>query len=348
MTSRINSFTESEYINTSNFSIETLSNKDVFGQIKKENEFKQEISLLDHKQKNIQLEKISLLKNQLFSNKSSLENELMNKYDQIKELYFNKETNTWNKSLFMKELWLSEYFINDSDFDLEIKNDALVIISKSSYFSSLTGLNWLWEKGKSRNLSNRYFYDEFDKISSDLLKTNISDYDLNQKKSELIELCRINNIDFYDVSSNWGSVIQWVSNDFIWIKQTALVLYFDSIKNNFDYIEKTIVHEKQHIKFDIFLKKNNISQNGYLKILNEVIAHCCNVNNPDWSIDFQRIIESMSKNQNYIEVSGFSEEQFIIILKNIVNETEVILNWNNDINTLDSVMLELINRYSNL
>lgn len=104
MTSRINSFTESEYINTSNFSIETLSNKDVFGQIKKENEFKQEISLLDHKQKNIQLEKISLLKNQLFSNKSSLENELMNKYDQIKELYFNKETNTWNKSLFMKEL----------------------------------------------------------------------------------------------------------------------------------------------------------------------------------------------------------------------------------------------------
>ena len=56
----------------------------------------------------------------------------------------------------------------------------------------------------------------------------------------------------------------------------------------------------------------------------------------------------MSKNQNYIEVSGFSEEQFIIILKNIVNETEVILNWNNDINTLDSVMLELINRYSNL
>ena len=348
MTSRINSFTESEYINTSNFSRETLSNKDVFGQIKKENKFKQEISLLDQKQKNIQLEKISLLKNQLFSNKSSLENELMNKYDQIKELYFNKETNTWNKSLFIKELWLSEYFINDSDFDLEIKNDALVIVSKSSYFSSLTGLNWLWEKGKSRNLSNRDLYDKFDKTSTNLLKTNISDYDLNQKKSELIELCKTNNIDFYDISSNWGSVIQWLSADFIWIKQTPLVLYLDSIKNNFDYIEKTIVHEKQHIKFDMFLKENNISQNGYLKVLNEVIAHCCNVKNSDWSIDFDRIIKSMSKNQNYIEVSGFSEKQFIIILKNIVNETKIIFNWNNDINTLDSVMSELINRHANL
>ena len=44
--------------------------------------------------------------------------------------------------------------------------------------------------------------DKFDKISANLFKTNISDYDLNQKKSELIELCNTNNSDFYDISSN--------------------------------------------------------------------------------------------------------------------------------------------------
>ena len=344
--SRINSFTESQHINTGNFSRETLSNKDVFWQTKEKNEIKQTNALLAQKQND--LNNISLLKQQLFTNKNSIENELMNKYNQIKEFYFNKETKTWNKSLFIKELWLSEYLINENDFDLDIKSDTLVIISKSSYFSSLTGLNWLWEKHKSRKLYNRDFYDKFDKISANLFKTNISDYDLNQKKSELIELCNTNNSDFYDISSNWGGVIQWLSADFIWIKQTPLVLYLDSINNNFDYIEKTIVHEKQHIKFDILLKKNNISLNGYLKILNEVIAHCCNVKNLDCSIDFDQIIKSMSKNQNYIEVSGFSEEQFIEILKDIVNKTKNILNWNNDINTLDFVMWELVDIYANL
>lgn len=337
-----------QYTNIPGFSRE-ISSQDISLQTENENQFKQKISVLNEKQRGKQLKEVSFLKNQLFSDNNSLDDELKNKYNLIKKLYYNEARNYWDKNLFIKELHLSEYLVKDSDFDLNIQNDILIISSNSSYFSSLTGLNWLAEKRKSRDLNNREPYDKFDKISINFSKTNMSDHDLNQKRDELLNFCKNNDINFYDVASNWWCVIQWTSSDFVWIKKTPLVAYLESKKNisidDSNYMEETIIHEKQHIKFDTFLKNNNISQNWYLKILNEVIAHCCNVKNPDLSVDFDRIIKSMSINENYIGISGLWKEWFIESLKTIIHETKVMLNWANDIDKLDSVMISLIYKY---
>lgn len=242
-----------------------------------------------------------------------------------------------NKTEFIeKKLNLWEYGILDSDFDLELKNNQIVIISKSSYFSSIVGLNGVSEKKLTREKTkSREIYDKFDDLLKDLFHSNVSKEDA---KKELFEYCSNNGIDFESITTSWGCVISEWDNSFVWLKELFWHI-------NLDENEWTILHEQQHIKFNLYCKSENIQQNSDIKILNEVIAHCYNCKK-DWLVDFDKIMDSMSSNENYMNVSWLSNDDYMEHLQKIIYDVKKSLweNYNSD--NIDSVMINLIKKYS--
>jgi hypothetical protein len=218
-----------------------------------------------------------------------------------------------NNEEIISDLWLSNYPVKDDDFNLDVKDDTIIIYAKSSYFASIIGLNWLKEKERCLNGEiNRNAYDEFDKKIKDLKGLS------NDRKSELLQFCNTNWIDFYSIITNWWCVVQWNTNYLVWIKDTPII----SLLSNNNRVEPTILHESQHIKFNKHCEQNNIKINWYLKILNEIIAHCTNTKNDRWDIDFEKIFELMKDNENYIKVSWFNKNTYINILNSMLADLQ--------------------------
>ena len=228
--------------------------------------------------------------------------------------------------------WL-DYGITEYDFDVKKVDDMIIIISKSSYFSSIVGLNWEQERFNSRNLKDRIEYDKFDEEISRLFKSGITK---EQFKDELSKYCKGNNINFNPeiMTLWWGCVIpEW---NFIWIKKFP----WDSS----EIAEKdklTIAHENQHVKFNKYCEENWIEKNWYLKILDEVIAHCLNTKDEDWNIDFDKIEKSMINNENYRKNSWFTKDYGWVLVE-IIQDVK-----NNIKDNLNETMRILVNKYKN-
>ena len=217
-----------------------------------------------------------------------------------------------------------EYGITEDDFDVKVKDGVPIIYSKSTYFSSLLGLNWPDEKGKILDKEvDKKVYDEFDK--------KISDW--TEWKTEIEQFCKKNWIDVNVVGANGGCVY----DNYVCIKYTPYV----QCEEKKDWIEPTINHESQHVKFNKYCEENWIEQNWYLRILNEVIAHCTNITDKEWNIYFGEIYSSMKKNENYIKISWFSKRKYLKILKKIIRKTKKNLKSNE----LDKTMEMLIAQY---
>lgn len=224
--------------------------------------------------------------------------------------------------------------IKKDDFDIKIENDIPVIFSKSTYLSSLIWLNGKEEKERCMNNKiNREIYDEFDnKIKS------MWDQPSEKEKIELINFCKHNWIDFDSIATNWWCVVEYNNDYCVWIKNTPII---SKLNDNNDRIELTISHESQHIKFNKYCEEQNINQNWHIKILNEVIAHCCNTKDKSWNIDFDWIKKSMKNNKNYIDVSWFSKRKYKRILSKEINKAKSSLKSDD----LDTTMKKLIDYY---
>lgn len=217
-----------------------------------------------------------------------------------------------------------EYEITKDDFDVKIKDGVPIIYSKSTYFSSLLGLNWSDEKRKCLNGKiNKNVYDEFDQ------KIN----DKTEWKTEIEEFCKENWINTDIVGANGGCVY----DNYVCIKYTPYV----QCEEKKDWIEPTIKHESQHVKFNKYCEENWIEKNWYLKILDEVIAHCLNTKDENWNIDFDGIEKSMINNENYRKNSWFIEDYGWILME-IIQDVK-----NNIKDGLDETMKILVNKYKN-
>ena len=237
-----------------------------------------------------------------------------------------------NNKEIINDLWLSNYPVKDNDFNLDVKDGTVIIYAKSSYFASLIGLNWVKEKERCLNREiNRDAYDEFDNKIKNFKSLS------NDGKSELLQFCNTNWIDFYNVITNWWCVVQWNTNYLVWIKDTPII----SLLSNNNRIEPTILHESQHIKFNKYCEQNDIEINWYLKILDEVIAHCYNTKDGEWNIDFPKIKNSMINNENYIKVSWLNKNTYINILNSILADLENELKSYN----LNDAMQKLVIKY---
>lgn len=221
--------------------------------------------------------------------------------------------------------------IKKDDFDIKIENDVPVLFSKSTYFSSLIGLNGKEEKENCMNNKiNRDIYDEFDnKIKS------MWNQPSEKEKIELINFCKHNWIDFDSIATNWWCVVECGIDYCVWIKSTPII---SRLNDTNDRIEWTISHESQHIKFNKYCEEKNIEQNWHIKILNEVIAHCCNTKDESWNIDFDEIKKSMKNNKNYISVSWFSKRKYKRILSKEINKVKSSLKSNDLTATMESLI----------
>ena len=272
-----------------------------------------------HKQEEINQERVETKRKQ--EEKANLLSILLNKN---KTEFIEKILNLW---------W---YGIKDSDFDLELKNNQIVIISKSSYFSSIVGLNGINEKKITREKTkSREIYDNFDKLLKDLFHSNVSKKDA---KDQLFKYCSDNRIDYESIITGWGCVISEWDNSFVWLKELFWPI-------NLDENEWTILHEKQHIKFNLYCKSENIHQNSDIKILDEVIAHCYNCKK-DWIVDFDKIMDSMDNNENYIKKSWLSNNDYMEHLQKIIYDVKESMWENYSSDNIDLVMINLIKKYS--
>ena len=221
--------------------------------------------------------------------------------------------------------------IKKDDFDIKIENNIPVIFSKSTYLSSLIWLNGKEEKEHCiNNKINRDIYDEFDnKIIS------MWDQPSEKEKKELIDFCKHNWIDFNSIATNWGCVVECNNDYCVWIKNTPII---SKLNDNKDRIEWTISHESQHIKFNKYCEEKNIEQNWHIKILNEVIAHCCNTKDKSWNIDFDGIKKSMKNNKDYISVSWFSKRKYKRILSKEINKIKATIKSNDLTTTMEKLV----------
>ena len=212
-------------------------------------------------------------------------------------------------------LFLEDFWIKKEDFELVNKDGIFVIVSNSSYFSSIVGLNWIQEKEKSRSLKNRNKYDIFDNKLKDLSYSNISK---SEVQTQLKQYCKENDLDFESVVTWWGCIISEWEFSFVWIKR-AIWSSKDVLEEN----KWTITHEWQHIKFNNYCREKWIEQNWILKILNEVMAHCTNTKNDKWDIDFEKIFELMKDNENYLYVSWIENEtRYELVLKDLIEQAK--------------------------
>lgn len=230
------------------------------------------------------------------------------------------------------DLDLVDFWLKTEDFKIMKKNGTTIIVSNSSYFSSIVWLNWIQEKQNSRKLKDRSKYDDFDKLLNDLLKNNVSK---EEAQTQLEKYCKENKLDFESIIA-WGGCVIWEWDlALVWIKR----IVWDS----WDILEKnkwTIIHESQHIKFNNYCKEKWIAQNWTLKLLNEVIAHCTNTRNAEWNIDFEKILKTMRDNENYLSVSWLTDKQeFEEVLKKLINQTQKELK-NKDIDSAMEYLIE--------
>lgn len=243
-------------------------------------------------------------------------NEHQENLEKIEQLKINQKKENELESTKLKILLsLEDFWIKRKDFELVNKDWTLVIISNSSYFSSIVGLNWVREKERSRDSKDRNKYDTFDNKFKDLLSSNLSK---SEAQTQLKEYCKENNLDFESIITWWGCVISEWEFLFVWIKR-AIWSSKDVIEEN----EWTIIHEGQHIKFDNYCREKWIEQNWNLKILNEVIAHCTNTKNDKWDIDFEKIFELMKDNENYLYVSWIGNKtRYELVLKDFIEQVK--------------------------
>ena len=243
-------------------------------------------------------------------------NEHQENLEKIEQLKINQKKENELESTKLKILLsLEDFWIKRKDFELVNKDWTLVIISNSSYFSSIVGLNWVREKERSRDSKDRNKYDTFDNKFKDLLSSNLSK---SEAQTQLKEYCKENNLDFESIITWWGCVISEWEFLFVWIKR-AIWSSKDVIEEN----EWTITHEGQHIKFENYCRERWIEQNWNLKILNEVIAHCTNTKNNKWDIDFEKIFEVMKDNENYLYVSWIENKtRYELVLKDFIEQVK--------------------------
>lgn len=233
-------------------------------------------------------------------------NQLRDNQDKVKEVEYTK----LKLILFLEDFWVKK-----EDFELVNKDGTFVIVSNSSYFSSIVGLNWIQEKEKSRSSKDRNKYDIFDNKLKDFLNSKISK---SEAQIQLKEYCKENDLDFDSIVTWWGCVISEWEFSFVWIKR-AIWSSKDVIEEN----KLTITHEGQHIKFDNYCREKWIEQNWNLKILNEVIAHCTNTKNDKWDIDFGKIFELMKDNENYLYVSWMKDKtHYGLVLKDLLEQVK--------------------------
>lgn len=243
-------------------------------------------------------------------------NEHQENLEKIEQLKINQKKENELESTKLKILLsLEDFWIKRKDFELVNKDWTLVIISNSSYFSSIVGLNWVREKERSRDSKDRNKYDTFDNKFKDLLSSNLPK---SEAQTQLKEYCKENNLDFESIITWWGCVISEWEFLFVWIKR-AIWSSKDVIEEN----EWTITHESQHIKFENYCRERWIEQNWNLKILNEVIAHCTNTKNNKWDIDFEKIFEVMKDNENYLYVSWIENKtRYELVLKDFIEQVK--------------------------
>lgn len=259
-------------------------------------------------------------------------NEHQEKLEKIEQLKISQKKENELESTKLKILLsLEDFWIKKEDFELINKDWTLVVISDSSYFSSIVGLNWIQEKENSRSTKDRSKYDEFDNKMNDFLKSGISK---NDAKTQMKKYSEENNLDFESMIAWWGCVISELDFSFVWIKKV--------VWESWDIIEKnklTIAHEGQHIKFNDYCKEKWIEQNWTLKLLNEVIAHCMNTRDSNWAIDFEKMYQIMKGNENYLYVSWIKDKtEYELLLKKIIDQVKKEMVDKN----IDSTMIYLI------
>lgn len=259
-------------------------------------------------------------------------NEHQEKLEKIEQLKISQKKENELESTKLKILLsLEDFWIKKEDFELINKDWTLVVISDSSYFSSIVGLNWIQEKENSRSTKDRSKYDEFDNKMNDFLKSGISK---NDAKTQMKKYSEENNLDFESMMAWWGCVISEWDFSFVWIKKV--------VWESWDIIEKnklTIAHEGQHIKFNDYCKEKWIEQNWTLKLLNEVIAHCMNTRDSNWAIDFEKMYQIMKGNENYLYVSWIEDKtEYELLLKKIIDQVKKEMVDKN----IDSTMIYLI------
>ena len=261
-------------------------------------------------------------------------------YENIQEIEQSKQNEKIESDkLIIKQkllLELSDFWITENDFELINKDNTIIIISNSSYFSSIVWLNGIQEKENTRIRKNRVKYDNLDKFAKKLYESNLTKEGFIKK---LKEHCTEKNLNYDSIYSWWGCIIS------VWNTSTVGLKRF--LRDTWDLIEKnkwTIIHESQHIKFNTYCKENWITPNWVLKLLDEVLAHCTNTKTEDWDIDFEKIFDTMKNNENYIKISWIkNKEKYDSTIYALIWETEKELN--NNSNNLDTTMIKLINEH---
>lgn len=261
-------------------------------------------------------------------------------YENIQEIEQSKQNEKIESDkLIIKQkllLELSDFWITENDFELINKDNTIIIISNSSYFSSIVWLNGIQEKENTRIRKNRVKYDNLDKFAKKLYESDLTKEGFIKK---LKEHSTEKNLNYDSIYSWWGCVIS------VWNTSTVGLKRF--LRDTWDLIEKnkwTIIHESQHIKFNTYCKENWITPNWVLKLLDEVLAHCTNTKTEDWDIDFEKIFDTMKNNENYIKISWIkNKDKYISTIYALIWETEKELN--NNSNNLDTTMIKLINEH---
>lgn len=257
----------------------------------------------------------------------------------------------------IEQLDLKAHKIKKEDFDIKQRNWTTIINWRSSYFCSLIWINWKHEK-ESIKTEDKKKYDALDQEFNNIIndeqkyKNFLAKYSNKKDLLDYIENTKHVSIDIF---LNGGCVISWKDSSFIWIKKTPLVAFMEKLRN-IDiedplYMNDTISHEQQHIKFSSFLKSNWIKNNKELRLLDEILAHCINTIDEKWNVNFKKIKESILGNQNYLSTflqrwwiaSKFAEETTKVIdyVENELNGIE----WNNIQEKIKNISHKLINKY---
>ena len=129
-------------------------------------------------------------------------------YDKLKELAKSKDNEKIESDKLVTKqkllLELSDFLITENDFEIINKNNTIIIISNSSYFSSIVWLNWIREKENTRKRKNRIKYDNLDKYAKNLYESNPSK---EVFKKKLTKHCSEKNLDYNTLFSSWWWVI---------------------------------------------------------------------------------------------------------------------------------------------
>ena len=152
-------------------------------------------------------------------------------YENIQEIEQSKQNEKIESDkLIIKQkllLELSDFWITENDFELINKDNTIIIISNSSYFSSIVWLNGIQEKENTRIRKNRVKYDNLDKFAKKLYESNLTKENFIKK---LKEHCTEKNLNYDSIYSWWGCIIS------VWNTSTVGLKRF--LRDTWDLIEK--------------------------------------------------------------------------------------------------------------